>query len=210
MPAPRDSMVPPEERAAGLDAKGMYRRFEAYVAECRRLQREYAGRLRIFVAFETEVCTGAERLVRELVERFEPDYLVGSVHHVDDVCIDTSPELFARAARQAGSVEALYERYFDQQYALITNLSPAVIGHFDLIRLLDPEYATRLQRPGIAARVQRNLEAIAERGCILDFNVRALSKGQREPYVSAPLLEQALALGIPLVPGDDSHGSEEG
>ena len=27
-----------------------------------------------------------------------------------------------------------------------------------------------------------------------------------EPYVSAPILDQALELGIALIPGDDSHG----
>jgi histidinol-phosphatase (PHP family) len=206
MPAPSDALVPPEERAAGLDARAMLERFAAYVAEARRLQREYAGRLRIGVGFETEVCTGSRALVRELIERFEPDYVVGSVHHVDDVCIDASPELHAEAARRAGGIDALYVRYFDLQYDLITWLRPAVVGHFDLIRLLDPGYEARLRRPGIARRARRNLEAIAEYGGILDFNVRALAKGQREPYVSGPLLAQALQLGIPVVPGDDSHG----
>ena len=206
MPAPSDALVPPEERAAGLDARAMLERFEAYVAEARRLQREYAGRLRILVAFETEVCTGSQVLVRELIARFEPDYLVGSVHHVDDVCIDASPELYEEAARVAGGIDALYERYFDLQHDLICWLQPAVVGHFDLIRLLDPEYRERLQRPSIADRVRRNLEEIARYGGILDFNVRALSKNQPEPYVSAPLLDQARALGIPVVPGDDSHG----
>ncbi len=36
--------------------------------------------------------------------------------------------------------------------------------------------------------------------------MRALAKGQTEPYVAAPLLVQARELGIPAVPGDDSHG----
>lgn len=206
MPAPSDALVPPEERTAGLDAKAMRERFEAYVAECRRLQRAYAGRLRVLVAFETEVCTGSRAVVEELVARFEPDYVVGSVHHVDDVCIDASPELYAEAARRAGGVDALYERYFDLQLELVRWLRPAVVGHFDLIRLLDPEWQERLRRPAIASRARRNLEAIAAYGGILDLNVRALAKGQPEPYVAAPLLARARELGIAVVPGDDSHG----
>ena len=46
-------------------------------------------------------------------------------------------------------------------------------------------------------------------GLILDLNVRALSKGALEPYISAPLMEYAIAEGILMSPGDDSHGVED-
>ncbi len=36
--------------------------------------------------------------------------------------------------------------------------------------------------------------------------MRALAKGQPEPYVARPILERARELGIAVVPGDDSHG----
>jgi histidinol-phosphatase (PHP family) len=41
---------------------------------------------------------------------------------------------------------------------------------------------------------------------ILDFNLRPLTRGEREPYLSAPILKQAVDMGIDIVPGDDSHG----
>ena len=57
-------------------------------------------------------------------------------------------------------------------------------------------------------RLVANLRKIAKHGLILDFNVRALAKGQHEPYVSRPILLEARNQGIALVPGDDSHGVE--
>jgi histidinol-phosphatase (PHP family) len=47
---------------------------------------------------------------------------------------------------------------------------------------------------------------VGDVGAILDYNVRALAKGQPEPYVSQPILERASALGLRIAPGDDSHG----
>lgn len=208
MPAVSDELVPPEERAAGLDAQAMYDRFEEYIARCRELKARYADTLPIYVGFETEVCTGSVRFVKRLIERFAPDYLVGSVHHVSDVCIDSSPELYARVAKSCGGVDALYCLYFDHQRDLIESLKPSVIGHFDLIRLLDPDYRHRFARPAIQRRIVANLRKIAKLGLILDFNVRALAKGQHEPYVSRPILQEARSQGIALVPGDDSHGVE--
>lgn len=211
MPAVRDEMVPPEERAAGLDARGMLERFEAYVARCRELQRRQAqrserGALRVFVAFEAEVCTGWQPFVARLVERFEPDYVVGSVHHVNDVCIDATPELYAQAARTAGGLDGLWCAYLDAQHEMLETLRPAVVGHLDLVRMFDPDYASRLRRPEIARRIARNLRVMQRRGLLLDLNVRALAKGQSEPYPAAGILRDAHRLGVKAVPGDDSHG----
>ncbi|MGW8188291.1 MAG: hypothetical protein ACWGNK_13520, partial [Desulfobacterales bacterium] len=41
---------------------------------------------------------------------------------------------------------------------------------------------------------------------IMDVNVRAITKGAAEPYPTRTILRQAIAMGIPVVPGDDSHG----
>ena len=206
MPAARDAMLPGEERAAGLDVAAARARFADYFDTARSLQREWAGRLEVFVAFEAEVYSGYQPFLRSLIEEFRPDYVVGSVHHVHDIPIDYSPDDYAAAVERAGGIVSLYCDYFDVQYALIRDFDPAVVGHFDLIRLLDPDYPEHLAHPSVWERIERNLALVGERRAILDYNVRALAKGQPEPYVSAPILRRALELGIDVVPGDDSHG----
>ncbi len=81
-----------------------------------------------------------------------------------------------------------------------------LVGHFDLVRIYDPDYRARIERPAIRSRIRRNLACIRDLGLILDFNVRALAKGAHEPYIAAPILQAAHAMGIAIVPGDDSHG----
>lgn len=195
----------PDEVRAGLQAGFLQRRFADYFAQCRELQARWRGTLEIFTAFETEAYGGAVAYVKDLVACLRPDYLVGSVHHVGGICIDYDEARWREAARACGGVEALYEEYFETQYALLRDLEPAVVGHFDLVRLFDPDYGARLASPRIAPLVRRNLEFMKREELILDFNLRGFDKGA-EPYPCAAVLRQALDLGIAVVPGDDSHG----
>lgn len=206
MPPLNDSMRYPDEAEDGLGADFLQERFIDYFAECRHLQKSYAEQIRLFTAFETETYPGSLDYVRQLIGATKPDYVVGSVHHVCGIGIDVSPALYEQAAAAAGGLEALYLGYFDAQYAMIEELQPAVVGHFDLIRIFDGQYPETLQRPVVAARIERNLEQIAKRDLIMDFNLRGFDK-TGEPYPSMPVLKQALGLGICVVPGDDSHGS---
>jgi len=205
MPPATDAFVYPDERAAGLDAGQLYDRFAVYMNTARELKARFAGELDIYVGFETEFTSRALPFTRQLIDKFNPDYFVGSLHHVDDISFDFSQEDYLRAVDALGGYDNLYERYFDLQYELIDALNPAVVGHFDLIRLYDEHYRARLEKPGIALKIDRNLALVAERGLILDFNLAALSKGMDEPYISAGILEKAKELGIAVVPGDDSH-----
>lgn len=206
MPPADNQFLYPEEVAAGLDAATMRNRFSAYFLEARRLQRAYADRLEIFVGFETEATTGSFDLAQTLADTHDPDYLVGAVHHVDDIPIDYDKMTYARAVQSAGSINKLYCRYFDLQYELIQRIKPAVVAHFDLIRIYDRDYRTRLAAPDVRKRITRNLELIARYDLILDFNVAALRKGAAEPYLSWKILKQALTMGISVVPADDAHG----
>jgi histidinol-phosphatase (PHP family) len=206
VPGLNDELLYPDQKEAGLTPAILYDRFAAYIAECRRLQKKYASQLKIFVAMEIETYSGYENFVARLTERFRPEYIVGSVHFVDDMGFDYSREQYFATADAVGGLDALYCRYFDQQYEMIKLLNPAVVGHFDLIRLFDADYRQRLLRPDIARRIRRNLELIRKRDLIMDFNLRSLLKGAQEPYISRSILKQALELGIAVVPGDDSHG----
>ncbi len=196
----------PDEIEEGYTPESMLARFAEYISVARKLQNRYRDAIRVLVGFETECCTGYEAHVEGLRSRFQPDYIVGSVHHVRDIPIDGSPALYARAVEEVGGIDALFCEYFDQQYELLEVLQPEVVGHFDLIRMHDQDYHGRLERPEVKGRIRRNLERIKELESILDFNLRAFEKGGSEPYVSGSILEMAFELGIPCVPGDDSHG----
>ena len=205
-PPLNDGLRYADQAEAGLSAQFLLEQFGSYMTECRRLQEKYRSQIQLYAALEIETCSGYQEFVTYLVERFEPDYIVGSVHHVNDINFDYSPRFYDRAAESAGGIDLLYLHYFDLQYEMIMRLKPEVVGHFDLIRIFDPDYRDRLMQEQVVAKMKRNLELIKEYDLILDFNLRALYKGAPEPYVCAPILEMVHDYEIKIVPGDDSHG----
>lgn len=205
MPAQVSRLMAPEEAGNGDSIEQLQQRFDQYFAEGRRLQTLHRDEIDILVGFETDAYTGYEDAVAALIERHQPDMIVGSVHHVHDLLFDNKIEDYRRAAGISGGIEALYCDYFDKQLELIERFEPAVVGHFDLIRIHDPDYLQRWEHPAVRDRAFRNLLKIKELGLILDLNVRALSKGASEPYLSAPLMAFAISEGIAMSPGDDSH-----
>ena len=205
MPPMSDKHRYPDEAEHGITSAALQEQFSRYFIECRALQQKYAGQIKIFTAFETETYPGSMSYIQKLIKTFRPDYIVGSVHHVGNISIDVNPQLYAQAVMESGDIEQLYCHYFDAQLTMLGELEPAVVGHFDLIRIFDSNYLQTLQLHSVWARVERNLELIKDLDLILDFNLRGFDK-TLEQYPSLPVLKKAIELGITIVPGDDSHG----
>lgn len=197
----------PDERALGHDSDYLFSRFEAYIREARLLQEEFAQEAEILVGFETEFCDElAVSLIKDLRDRYAPDYVVGSLHHVQGIPIDSDVQTFRKAVQQAGSLEKLFIAYYDQQYQLIKECQPEVIGHFDLIRLFaDDDQSLH----SIEKLQRRNIEAVCSYGGVFEVNSRAFYKGLAEPYPSARVLDLIAECGGEVTLGDDSHGPEQ-
>lgn len=206
IPANSHDLIPDDEREQGWTSAKLFDRFDQYINEARRLQKEKKEQIEIFVGFETEAFSGYESLISTLINEYQPDMIVGSVHHVLDVPFDFSKDYYKRAVDKSGNIDAMYCHYYDAQLELIELFKPDVVGHFDLIRIHDPEYKKRWEVTEIRERILRNLEKIKQLGLTMDLNVRSLHKGASEPYISEPILKQAIKEGINIVPGDDSHG----
>lgn len=206
IPATTNRFLYPDEQSAGLTARSLQERFSRYMTHCRKLQTAYRSRIPIYVGMETEGYTGAIDYAITLRKEFQPDYIVGSIHHVADIPIDMTAVEYEKAISACGGIVELYSAFFERQYEMIQRLKPEVVGHFDLIRIFDPDYLSRLRTSPVWTAICRNLKYIAELGLILDVNVRALLKGATEPYPSRLILEKARDMGISVLPGDDSHG----
>lgn len=204
IPPTTDKMRYPDEADAGLSAEFLQQRFAEYFQLGRELQRKYADQIELLLAFEIENYQGTGDHVRKLIEQYKPDYLVGSLHHVNNIGIDYNKEYYDKALAKAGDIQKLYCDYFDEQYQMLQEFCPAVVGHFDLIRVFDQDYLSTLSQPEVIEKIERNLDFIAEKNLILDFNLRGFDKGP-EQYPSLSILKKAIARGIALVPGDDSH-----
>jgi histidinol-phosphatase (PHP family) len=209
IPPVSDFFLFSDEIKAKLTALDINKRFEDYFKKLKNLKLKYASKIKIFAGMETETYTGYVEHVNNLILKFRPDYIVGSVHHVDDICFDYSKEEYGRLALKSGSYDLMYEKYFDLQYEMIKKLKPFIVGHFDLIRIYDQDYENRLALPEINQKIIRNLELIKSLNLVMDFNLRPLARGEKEPYITASILKIAREMEIRVVPGGDSHGIEQ-
>ncbi|KAK5187871.1 hypothetical protein LTR16_009337, partial [Cryomyces antarcticus] len=141
---PRDEEdLYPEELEINTTAAGLLQLFDDYYAEAVRLRRAYASQIKLLVGFETDwIRPSSLKLTEDLLNKYQFDLFVGSIHHVRTVPIDFDQPKYEEARRVTGGTdEKLFEAYFDEQYGMLQALKPPVVGHFDLIRLKsdDPE-----------------------------------------------------------------------
>ncbi|MCP4672326.1 MAG: histidinol-phosphatase [Desulfobacula sp.] len=209
IPPINDRFLYPDEIKSQLTALDINTRFEDYFKNLKNLQQKYASKIKIFAGMETETYSGYLDHVKNLILKFKPDYIVGSVHHINDVCFDYSKQAYDNIVLEYGSHDLMYEKYFDLQYKMIKELKPFIVGHFDLIRIHDKDYKNRLALPEIWKKITRNLELIKSLHLVMDLNLRPLARGEKEPYITASILKTAKKMEIRVVPGDDSHGVKQ-
>jgi len=200
----------PSEREKGYDVARLEREFELYAERSRLLIDQFEGRLTLLRGFEAEVVPteSYRRQMFDLRRRHGFDYMVGSVHYVEDIQLDGLPEEYEEAVRVCGGLEGLAVRYYEKVAEMAQALRPEIIGHLDLIRRNAPPDAA-LDTAAIRGAADQALEAIRSVGAILDLNTAGYRKGLGSPYPAPWLVERAHSMGIGFCFGDDSHRVEQ-
>ncbi|KAI5816908.1 polymerase/histidinol phosphatase-like protein [Pyronema omphalodes] len=212
--APRDQVVDlyPEEVRAQRTPFDLFNQFLAFYNTALLLRAKYSSQIHLLVGCETEyIRPSSIHLMRELCSQFRFDFLVGSVHHVNTIPIDFDRALYQKALLSLGpeaTEEMLFERYLDEQLYMLEEVKPAVVGHFDLIRLMSNEPKKMMKDYGqrVWSKVVRNLEAIKFYGGLLELNSAAIRKGWDTPYPGRDVCDTWLLMGGRFTFSDDSHG----
>lgn len=206
--APRlhQDLLYPDEIDMGWTVETLESNFDAYSQEMDILIPKHKEQITLLKGFEAEIVPD-DRYVEIMLdyrERYNFDYMVGSVHYVDGIIIDYTPELLAEAARLHGGLDALSVRYYELVREMVINLQPDVVGHLDLVRKFAPS-ETAVDSQAIRRAAYRAMKAIRDHGCILDLNTAGYRKKLGRPYPAPWLIQEAKELGIPFCFGDDSH-----
>ena len=141
--------------------------FDEYIKEARRLQELYKDKIHILVGMETEYITPDYiKLIKELHEKYKFDYIVGAVHHSQELPIDFDLNWFEKAKQKCGSEDSVIHAYLDHHYEIIREIQPAVVGHFDLFRMYCKDKLTESHWE----KVRRNIQCIVDYGGLIEFN----------------------------------------
>jgi histidinol-phosphatase (PHP family) len=195
-----------EEVEMGWTVDTLNALFSAYARTLDMFQKQYANRLEVLKGFEIEVCPPGryKEIMLSYQQQLNFDYIVGSVHYIDDLIFDYKPEYVQQILKRYGSYENIALRYYETLAEMVPQLHPDVIGHFDLIRCIFPQ-SENPHSPRIIEAASHALEVIRSYDCILDVNTSGIRKALGGPYPSSTLLGLAQDMGIPFCFGDDSH-----
>ena len=173
---------------------------EDYLDLVRKVREE---RFPVRIRFGLEICYFKEHedFIREHVESKDLDFLLGSVHYVDDFAFDHKAEHW-----QGLDVDRIYERYFETSVSLAQSGIFDGIGHPDAIKLFGHKPSFPL-----TGHYERLAEALAESGMYADQNSGVF---RRCPDTATLGMDRELisALkkhGVRIVTSSDAHTPED-
>jgi histidinol-phosphatase (PHP family) len=144
------------------------------------------------LGIEVDFVPGREEETRELLAPYPWDYVLGSIHFLDDAGIDGEPSLVERV----GVAEA-WRRYYDTLALAARSGLFDALAHPDLVKMYGPEI------PWDWASVADALD-----GACLEVSSAGLHKRHGKLYPNSDLLRKARAGGGRITLASDAHVPE--
>lgn len=178
----------------------------AHLDDCVREVREAAAHASISVKLGLEVDffpdNPRQAELDELLARHPFDYLIGSVHMIDDFPLDSSATDWQRLTKS--EVDALYIRYWQTLKQLAQTPGFDIIAHLDL-----PKKFGFYPQVDISAVEGLALDTIAGSKKIVELNTAGWDKPCAECYPSPRLLRLCRLREIPIIINDDAHAVDQ-
>ena len=161
-------------------------------------KKKYQDKIEILLGYEVDYLMP---YLDDRVLNADVDYLIGSVHFLDDWGFD-NPEFIEKFKNR--DIDTIYRDYFQSIQAMAKSRKFDIVGHLDLIKVFKfmPTKDTRLL-------AYDALKAIKQSNMVLELNAAGLRKPVQEIYPSKTLLEEAYALDIPITFSSDAHAVDQ-
>ena len=197
-------------------------RYNEYVAEVARVREAYAGRIAVKLGFEADYLPGFSAPAPSFYSRFNPDYLIGSVHFVPSGRKDTQAPPWPVDAPVAevkrgidecfgGDGKRAVQTYWGAIREMVSCCAFDIIGHLDLprkrngeLKFFDEESSWYLKE------LRETVKTIARSGKIVEINTGAIArKAMDDVYPSPALLDMLYRAGVPITINSDAHSSAD-
>ena len=184
--------------------------YPVYLAEAARLREAYRDRIVVRIGAEFDYLgDGPSFHPLDEARRLGLDFCLASVHLVDGVAVDYTPELLEKnLQRFTGGIDGVYDRYYRTLLEMVAPGYCTTVGHLDLVKKFNTLAGLA---PGLdhSSMVEQVLERIASSGIAVEINTSGWDKPCGEQYPAIGILKKALELGIALTAGSDAHRPEE-
>ncbi len=160
------------------------------------------GRYPIAVGLEMDYVPGAEEGIRNYLQRYSWDFVLGSVHFLDEFGLDVGEMKDEYVRRDPEDIWSLYYHYSIQ--AVESGLFQA-ITHPDLPKIYGfPKPSDSMLIPWY----RQFIEALADNHVALEINTAGLRRPVKEIYPHPKLLEEAAKVHLPVTLASDAHEPE--
>ena len=156
----------------------------------------------ILFGIEADYYSGCEDFLAGWLMREPFDFVLGSVHFIEDWGFDNPDE---RHIWDSVDISTTWKKYFDVVARLVDTGLFDAIGHLDLPK----KFGHRPSDKSLKEMIKPLLDRMALSGIGIEINTSGLRKPVREIYPSPLILEMACERGIPICFGSDSHVPEE-
>ena len=178
--------------------------FPLYRENVKRLQRKAEGTpLKVLYAIEMDYVPGKMDDVEANLEKEEFDYIIGSIHYIEDFAFD-NPDLLDEW-KKPGTAEHVWDVYLKYLKEYVASWDFQILGHPDLPK----KFGFRpVESESFLQRFTEIFEMAASRGIALELNTAGLHVPVREIYPSKTLLSLAKRAGMKITYGSDAHAPE--
>ncbi len=207
--APRnhEKYLYPEEIELQKTPEILINSFYSYCNTLEILQEKYVSHITLLKGLEIEVVPPDNYVpfYQQLIKEGNIEYVVGSVHWVNEHMTDFSEETFRQAVSAHNGLENLMIAYYQTLKNMVVSIKPDIVAHFDLITCFlkpeeIPEYA-----PNLIHIIEETLEEVKKNNCILELNTSGLRKPIKRIFPDLSIIHKSAELGIPFTFADDSH-----
>ncbi len=153
--------------------------------------------IKILVGYEVDFTP----FVDERVLKRDVDYLIGSVHFLDNWGFD-NPEFLKEW--QQRDIDDVYKEYFKNVLDMVKSGLFQIVGHLDLIKV----FGFR-PKSSIIDYVYPVIKEIKKSGMVVEVNSAGLRKDVKEVYPSKEILEIIFDENIDITTSSDAHSIKQ-
>ncbi|WP_078546003.1 histidinol-phosphatase [Litchfieldia alkalitelluris] len=162
-------------------------------------QQAWNQQIDVKMSIEMDYTPGKHQEMKEFIKAYDFDYVIGSIHWVDDFGIDLAEY---RKEWDRRDLFNTYEKYFDQVVTLAESNLFDIVGHLDLVKIFkyipnDVEF--------LLHQYDRATTALANSKTCVEISTAGLRKPIGELYPDPRLLQMCFDKKIPIVLSSDAH-----
>lgn len=174
---------------------------EGYIEAVREQASRHNGPA-VKLGLEVDYLPESSRRLAKIFSRYPVDYLIGSVHFIDDW--DFSHPRNAEYFRQK-DLKDVYSRYFELVWEACQTGIFEIIGHVDIIK----KFGFRLDDGELEPYWRRTARILKDNGICLELNTSGMAAPAGEFYPGRLLLEICHNEGVAVTLGSDAHAPQQ-